>query len=166
MWIVVKYKKKEFSYLKHDFKKVLQTSPTIFRPKIKYQKFIGNKVKYLENDILEDYVFCYHKKFNNLEILSNLKNLRGLKYLLKNSKDSQEEILSFINYCKINQGEDGFLKQSFFGFSNINKGVFISGPFTNMIFKVIQNQKNKLKILIGNVTTTITKNSEYLYRSI
>tara|TARA_Y100001970_G_scaffold284225_1_gene401138 strand:- start:740 stop:1240 length:501 start_codon:yes stop_codon:yes gene_type:complete len=166
MWIVIKYKKRELDFMKHDFKKILGALPVIFIPKIKYQKLIGNKVRFLEKEVLEDYLICYHEKFSNSKILTILKNLRGLKSLLNNSKDSQNEIVSFINYCKTNQGADGYLKQSFFGFNNINKGIFVSGPFTNMIFKVIENQKNKLKILIGNVTTTITKSSNYLYRSI
>ena len=48
----------------------------------------------------------------------------------------------------------------------MKKGMFLSGPFTNMIFSVIENQKNKIKVLIGKVTTTVTKNSNYLFRPI
>ena len=40
MWIVLKYKKKEFSFLKQDFRKILGDLPLIFRPKFKYQKLI------------------------------------------------------------------------------------------------------------------------------
>ena len=40
---------------------------------------------------------------------------------------------------------------------------FLSGPFTNMIFEIISEQKNKLKILIGNSTATIEK-SKYHYQ--
>ena len=53
-----------------------------------------------------------------------------------------------------------------FNFDGIKKGVFLSGPFTNMFFTVINRQKERLKILIGNMTTTITNNSNYLYRPI
>ena len=166
MWVVLKYKKNEFNFLKQDFKKTLGDLPLIFRPKIRYQKLIRNKLKFFENDVLGDYLICYHKKFINVKILSFLKNLRGLKYFLKDSYNNQNEIINFVDYCKNNQGIDGYLKQSFFGYFNIKKGIFLNGPFANIIFNVTENQKNKLKVLIGNVTTTITKNSYNLYRPV
>ena len=167
MWVVLKYKKSEFNLLKRDFKRVLEDVPLIFRPKIKYQKLIKNKLQFLENDILGDYLICYHEKFKNTEIISTLKNLRGLKYFLNNPNNNQIAIINFINYCKKNQDADGYLKPSFFAFSNMTKGKFLNGPFTNMIFSVIENQKDKLKVLIGNLKTTIKKeNSNYLYCSV
>jgi len=164
MWIVIKYKKKEFNFLKKDFRKILGDLPLIFKPKIKYEKFIKNKLHLLEKDILGDYLICYHKKFQEVGMLPILRNLRGLKYFLIDSKINQKEILNFIDYCKKNEDVDGYLKQSFFDFSNIEKGIFLSGPFTNMIFNVIENQGHYLKVLVGKITTTITKNSNYLYR--
>ena len=166
MWIVLKYKKKEFSFLKQDFRKILGDLPLFFRPKYEYQKLVKNKVQFLEKDILDDYLICYHKKFQNTNMLTFLKNLKGLKYFLVDSKINQREIISFIAYCKKNQDLNGYIKQSFFEFSNMKKGIFLSGPFTNMIFNVIRNQRNKLKVLIGKVTTTITKNSNYLFRPV
>ena len=166
MWIILKYKKNEFNFLKRDFSEILGDVPLIFKPKIKYQKLIRNKLHFLENDILGDYLICYHKQFKDINILGILKNSKGLKYFLKGSHCNQDEIINFIDYCKKNQGADGCLTQSFFELTNMKKGMFLSGPFTNMIFSVIEKQKDKLKVLIGNVTTTITKNSNYLYRSI
>ena len=46
-----------------------------------------------------------------------------------------------------------------------NRGQFISGPFTNMMFEIIEKQKNKLKVVIDNIVTTISDN-KYLYRPI
>ena len=163
MWVVLKYKKKEFNFLKNDFTQKLGELPIIFRPKIRYQKLIRNKMKFFEKDILDDYLICFHKKFSNAKILEILKNSRGLKYFLIDSQTNQKEIVHFINHCKNNQGPDGYIQQSFFNFSNITKGIFLNGPFANIVFNVIENQKNKLKILIGNATTIIKKNSEYLY---
>ena len=48
----------------------------------------------------------------------------------------------------------------------MKEGIFLNGPFTNMIFNVIENQKDKLKVLIGKVTTTIKKNSKYLSKKL
>jgi len=166
MWIVLKYKRKEFGLLKQDFRKILGDLPLFFRPKYEYQKLVKNKVRLLEKDILEDYLICYHEKFQNINTLTILKNSRGLKYFLAESKTDQREIISFIDYCKKNQDLGGYVKQSFFEFQNMKRGMFLSGPFTNMIFNVIENQRNKLKVLIGKVTTTITKNSNYLFRPV
>ena len=166
MWIVIKYKRNEFNFLKKGLTETLGNLPIIFRPKVKFQKLIKNKIQYIENDILEDYLLCYDGKFTKNNILNHLKNLKGLKYILGNSRNSQNEIVNFIEYCKSNQGIDGYIKQSFFNFDEIKKGVFLSGPFTNMFFTVINRQKNRLKILIGNMTTTISNNSNYLYRPI
>ena len=166
MWAVLKYKKNELNFLKNDLKRTLGNLPIIFVPKIKYQVLIKNKIKFKEKDILEDYLICYHKEFSNKNLYGILKNLRGLKYFLQNFQNNQKEIINFIDYCKNNQGKDGYIKQSFFDFSNITKGMFVTGPFANMIFNVIEKQKNKLKILVGNMTTTVTKNSNYLYRQV
>jgi len=43
------------------------------------------------------------------------------------------------------------------------KAKFISGPFTNIMFEILKKQKNNLKIIVGNVVTTISDNSNYLY---
>ena len=166
MWIVLKYKKQEFNFLKKDFRKTLGDLPLIFKPKIKYEKFIRNKLHLLEKDILGDYLICYHKKFQDANMLAILKNLRGLKYFLSDSKINQKEIISFIEYWKKNQDSKGYIKQTFFDFSTVKKGIFLNGPFTNMLFSIIENQGSKLRVLIGKVTTTITKNSNYLFRPV
>ena len=166
MWIVLKYKRKEFGLLKQDFRKILGDLPLFFRPKYEYQKLVKNKVRFLEKDILEDYLICYHEKFQNINMLTILKNSKGLKYFLADSKTDQREIISFIDYCKKNQDLNGYIKQSFFEFQNMKRGIFLSGPFTNMIFSVIENQRNKFKVLIGKATMTITKNSNYLFRPV
>ena len=82
------------------------------------------------------------------------------------TENNQKEISEFISYCKKHQDSNGYLNQDFFNFSEIKKGIFLSGPFTNLMFEVIGGQKEKLKILIGNITTTITKKNYYLYRSV
>ena len=46
------------------------------------------------------------------------------------------------------------------------KAKFISGPFTNMMFEILEKQKSKLKIIVGNIVTTISDNTNYLYRSV
>ena len=166
MWVVLKYKNNELNFLKEDLKKKLGEPPQIYQPKIKLQKLIKNRIKFLERNLLEDYIFCYHKKFCDKKLFSLLNNSRGLKYFLKNCHSDQNEIINFIHSCKKNENADGYIKQEFFNFTNFTKGIFIDGPFTNLIFNVIQNQSKRLKALIGNVKITIRKDSGFLYRPI
>ena len=74
------------------------------------------------------------------------------------------EIIKFINHCKSFENKDGYLTQSFFKKIILKKAQFVSGPFTNMIFEILEKQKNKLKIIVGNVVMTVSDNSNYLYR--
>ena len=164
MWVILKIKKKEFSILKESFLKVLGEDVQFYLPKIKIQKFKKNKVKNYETQILGDYLFCYHEKLKNLSFLQSLKNTRGLKYFLENSIYNQNQIKSFIDKCKENEKE-GFISQTFFSKIINQKAIFISGPFINMIFKIVSEHKNKLKIIIGDLKTTIDKNAGYLYQS-
>ena len=164
MWVILKIKNKEFSILKESFLKVLGKDVKFYLPKIKIQKFKKNKVKNYETQILGDYLFCYHGKLKNLSFLQSLKNTRGLKYFLENSIYNQNQIKSFIDKCKKNEKE-GFISQTFFNTIVNQKAIFISGPFANMIFKIVSEHKNKLKIIIGDLKTTIDKNAGYLYQS-
>ena len=70
MWIVIKYKRNEFNFLKKGLTETLGNLPIIFRPKVKFQKLIKNKIQYIENDILEDYLLCYDGKFTKNNILN------------------------------------------------------------------------------------------------
>ena len=64
------------------------------------------------------------------------------------------------------ENSKGYLTPNFFKFMTIKKAIFISGPFTNMMFEIIEKQKNKLKILINNIVTTVSDKQNYLYRPI
>ena len=41
---------------------------------------------------------------------------------------------------------------------------FTSGPFANLIFKLIQKNKKDLRVLIGKVTTTIDIKNNYNFQ--
>ena len=115
---------------------------------------------------MEGYIFCYHNSFKKGNILSEVQFIKGLQYFLKGYCENQKEIKKFIEYCKSFENEDGYLKPSFFNKMVKDKAQFISGPFTNMMFEIIERQKKKLKVLIGNVITTISDSTNYLYRPI
>ena len=52
MWVIIKYKSKEFETLKDSFYKVLGEMPEFYSPKYKYQKYVNNKLKQFETKIL------------------------------------------------------------------------------------------------------------------
>jgi len=166
MWIIAKYKQNEFNILKDAFIKTLGDNLDFYIPKIKYQKIINNKIRTFEKSILEDYLICYHPKFESLQTLNKLKYTRGLNFFLNGFKQNQNQIFNFVKHCKKYENKEGFITKEFFDEINSKKGKFITGPFAEIMFQVLSRQKNSLKILIGNIKTTISKNTLYLYRPI
>tara|TARA_B100000700_G_scaffold318858_1_gene412879 strand:- start:760 stop:1260 length:501 start_codon:yes stop_codon:yes gene_type:complete len=166
MWIIAKYKQNEFKILQDEFFKVLGNNLKFYIPKIKYEKIVNNKIRIVQKSILEDYLICYHPEFKFSQTLQKLKYTKGLNFFLNGFKENQNQIQNFVNNCKKYENKDGFITKEFFNDINSTKCKFISGPFTEMIFHILSRQKNSLKILIGNIKTTISKNSLYLYRPI
>ena len=164
MWVVAKIKIKELKIFEKNFIEKAGKDVQFYYPKIKYYKYFGNKVKKIEKFVLENYIFCYHPNFSKSTFISNFKFLKGLDYFLDGYYQNQNEILKFIKYCKSFENNKGYLAQNFFKTIIKKKAKFISGPFTNIIFKVLEKQKNRLKIVLGNITTTISHNTDYLYR--
>ena len=113
-----------------------------------------------------DYLFCFHENFKNTKLIQQLGFIRGLNFFLDGYKLNQDPIIKFINYCKSFESKDGFIKPSFFEKLISRKAKFISGPFTNMFFDIIEKQKNKLKVIVGNIVTTVPYNKNYLYRPV
>jgi|TARA_Y100000294_G_scaffold156118_1_gene156805 hypothetical protein len=166
VWIVAKYKRKEFEILKESFFKILGEMPEFYNPKIKYARYIKNKLKIFEKNILDDYLICRHNKFNDHTLINALKSSPGLAYFLQGYEFNQKDLCKFVQFCKIHEDKNGFLKQDFFEIKK-NKAKFVSGPFTQMIFDIIEEKRTKLKILINNMNITISKgSSNLLYRYI
>ena len=109
-----------------------------------------------------NYLFCFHKSFENQQTINKLKFVKGLKYFLGGFIQSQDEIKKFIKKCKDFENKEGYLSENFFELYINSRYKFSSGPFVEMIFKIIDLQKNKINILLGNMKTTIKKN-EFLF---
>ena len=165
MWVILKFDKKNLSLLKKDFLKNLGNDVKFYTPKLKLQKKIKNKLQNIESFLLGDYLLCFHKSFENKDIINSLKYTKWLKYFLNNFKETQEEIKNFIKKCKSNEDEHGFIKQCFFEFKENGIFQFLTGPFINSKFKIVDRQNSKLKILIGRFTTTVSKEN-YLFRPV
>ena len=165
MWVVAKYKPKELEILKQSFSKIIGDMPEFYIPKIKQEYYINNKLKTLKKNILSNYIICKHDKFKKLKFLNILNNSRGLVHLLKNSNLNQKSIENFVKFCKSHEDSSGFLRQTFFEITKSTKAKFISGPLTQMIFNIIEDEGNKLKVLLNNVNVTISKESSNLLYS-
>ena len=103
MWIIAKYKPREFEFLKKSFFKILGEMPEFYNPKVKYERYIKNKLKVFEKNILDDYIICKHDKFNDRTLITALKNSRGLTYFLNGCELNQKELYNFIKFCKLLQ---------------------------------------------------------------
>ena len=159
MWIIAKINSKELSVFKSELN-------LEFENKVKYyfhKFFIKNKKTNITKNILGNYIFCFHEKFKDLKNLLVLKYIKGLDYFLTNSKNSQIEILDFINLCKKNENSTGYLKQDFFKNLVCKRGKFINSPLASLVFEIIKSNKNNLEILLGNKQIKISKNSDILY---
>ena len=166
MWIVAKYKINEINSLKKSFREILGNDPEFYFPKIKYNQVIKKKFRIVKKSVLGDYFMCFHPQFKNTNVLNILKFTRGLKCILEGFHNNQNEISSFINRCKKFEDDNGYLKQIFFDKENFVRGKFISGPFTNLVFDILSKEAGKIEILIGKYKTTLSKNSNFLYRPI
>jgi len=146
MWVVAKYDKKK-----------LDDDIIIYNPKVRIEKLYRKKLISEEFNILGDYVFCFNPKFKNQKIINELKFTSGLKYFLNGFYKSQNEIKEFIKKCKKSENNEGYISADFFNIETNKKYKFNNGPFLNLIFHVLEIQKTKFKILIGDKITTIRK---------
>ena len=60
------------------------------------------------------------------------------------------------------ENEKGYIKQNFYDLEINEYYKFSTGPFTDKIFKIIELQKKKINILMGNLKTKINK-KEFLF---
>ena len=157
MWIVAKYDKKKANFFLDDLKKKLKDEVVIYNPKVKIEKFYKKKLISKEFNILGDYIFCFNPKFANQKILDNLQFTKGLKYFLSGFYKSQKEIKDFIKKCKKSENENGFISADFFDIELNKKYKFNNGPLLNLIFQVVEIQKTKFKVIMGDKIATIEK---------
>ena len=92
MWAIIKFDKKNLEFLKKNINKKLGNEVEFYLPKLFIQKYKNNKLVGREFNLLGDYLFFFHKKLGNKEILNTLQFTRGLKYFLEGFSGSQNEI--------------------------------------------------------------------------
>ncbi len=154
--------KKKLNIFKTDLTKKIGNNFVIYYPKVSIQKKIVKKYQHKDFSLLGDYIFCSHRKFADLTFLQNLKYIKGLKYFLDGHVQSQVDIIKFIEKCKSQENESGYLSQNFYNLILNSSYEFKSGIFSNKIFKLIDMQKNKLKILINDIKVDIKNKKDFL----
>ena len=165
MWTIIKFEKKNLSFLKSDLEKKLGTDCKFYIPKLLFKRYKKNKWEKKVFNLLGDYLFCFNEKFNDSRVIKTINYIRGLKYVLQGFNQSQCEIKEFIEKCKISEDSEGYISEQFYDLKINSNYKFFSGPFTNSIFKILQLQKNKIRILMGNFKTTIKK-KDFLFQPI
>ena len=86
----------------------------IYSPKFLIQKFHKNKLKTKEIELLGEYFFCFHKKFENPTIINSLKIYKRVKIFSKWFFTIPRRYKKFISRCKESENDKGYLTQSFF----------------------------------------------------
>ena len=163
MWAILKINNNKYKMLTKSLNAELKSKAIFYFPKVIIQKIKLNKKKSTQCSVLGNYIFCYHDSFENPKNIEKLKFTHGLKYFLKDYNNYQKDITEFINYCKNNENTEGFLNSKFFFENTSARGKFLNGPFSNMFFDIIEKEKQKLKIIVGNINVSLSKNSKYSY---
>ena len=83
MWTIIKVDLKNLEFLKKELKKKIGNDVKIYSPKFLIQKYKKNKLIGKELNLLGDYLFCHHIKFESLHqnLMKILMNLAKKDYL-------------------------------------------------------------------------------------
>ena len=92
MWIVAKIKTEQSSIFKQQLKSKLDDQVVYYEAKIFHER----KNLKIEKNILGNYIFCFHKKFQDNRNLTKIRYTKGLKYFLSGYQITQSEIQTFI----------------------------------------------------------------------
>lgn len=165
MWTVIKFDKKRITLLKKDLREKIDSKFKIYIPRVGLLNRKHNQIVRKEINLLGDYLFCFSENFKNKHILNKLNYINGTKYFLGGFKECQESITNFIDNCKNSEDKNGFVTFDFFKLKKNSNYQFSSGILDKYIFELLEFNKNKIKILIGNLKTTINKKN-HLFKPI
>jgi len=151
MWTIIKIDLKKLNTFNQDIKKKMGDDVRIYFPKVK----ISNRTL----PLIGDYIFCFHNEFKDSNFINKLKFTKGLKYFLNGHIESQSQIEYFINKCKSLENDKGFLSKNICELIPNSMYQFKTGLLKNEIFKLLEIQKNKIKILINDVKFKVNSNN-------
>lgn len=162
MWIVAKVKPNSEKIFIQELKNKIGAKANIYLPKILLSNNYKKKSYY--KNILGNYVLCKSDSFKNVNILKKLTFTKGLNYFLIGSDKDSNEINKFVNLCRKNENENGFISNSFF-FDKIKKhSKIVTGPFKNILLDIIKIKNKKLIGITGDIKFVINnKCKNYCY---
>lgn len=126
------------------------------------KSFKKKKIVSKSTPLIGEFFFCFHKSFKEKNFTNFLNSIRGLKYFINGYKNYQSELIKFIDKCKKVENKDGLIEENLCNIYLNRTYKFISGPFKDSIFKIIDFKKNNLNILLGNTKVALNKNN-YLF---
>ena len=166
MWLVAKIKKKEFEIFKQDLNQKLKSNLKFYQPKFLKEIKKNNKTLQKEVPLINNYIFIYHPDFSKTELINFLSFTKVLDYFLKKSLFNQIQISNFIKSCKNFEDDKGYIKPNFFKSLINSKAKFLSGPFVNKVFQVIEKKENFIRIILNDLELKLTDKAKYLYQPI
>ena len=166
MWLVAKIKKKEFEIFKQNLNQKLKANLKFYQPKFLKIILKKNKITRKEVPIISNYIFIFHPDFSKIELVNFLSFTKGLDYFLKSSLFNQIQISDFIKSCKNFEDDRGYIKPNFFKSLVNYKAKFLTGPFANKVFQVIEKKENFIKIILNDLELKLTDKAKYLYQPI
>ena len=163
MWVVLKIKKySELDIIRKSLTDLFGSSPKLCNPKVKTKNISSKKNTIRDTFLLEKYILIHHNKLSNQFYLNKIRYIRGIDYCLQGFKSCQNEIYKFVQKCEKNQDTSGYVNSDFF---NLSEGMdirFSKGPFVNFVSKIVEIQKKKLKMLVGNYSIYLEKKENCL----
>lgn len=165
MWIIIKIDKKKLYFFKNELKKRIDKDTVFYSPKLQVSKFKKNRLCNKEINLLGEYIFCFNKNFSKKSIFNIFKYTKGLKDILKGHLYAQNEIKDFITKCKNLENDKGYITENINQIYENLEYRFSSGPLTNKIFKLVEIQKNKIQILLGDLKLSVNRNNTLFHRT-
>ena len=159
MWVVANIKNNEFQFFKKSLNEKIK-NVEIYAPK--YECTNKSRKKKFFKFILNSYVFIKSNNFDNDTIVYKLKFIKGLNYLLDGYKNNQNQIKSFIDYCRKNEDSKGNLNQNFFFSLSHSTYKFASGPFTNFVLSLLNIKKNNIKAECNGKSISFKSDMQFL----
>lgn len=162
MWVVAKIKPNYENIFIKELRNKIGEKTNIYLPKILLSNNYKKKNYY--KNILGNYILCKSDLFKNSDILKKLNFVKGLNYFLIGTDKDSNEINKFVNLCRDNENEHGFISNSFF-FDKINKhSKIVTGPFKNILIEIIKIKNKKLIGITGDIKFVINnKCKNYCY---
>jgi hypothetical protein len=164
MWLIAKFKKNELMTLKNNLENKLESKITLYQPKFLTEFFKNNKKISREIPLIGNYVFIFHSKFSQKNLINFLSTTKGLEYFLGKSSINQIQINKFIELCKSFEDIKGNIKPTFFKNLLNYKAQFLSGPFVNKVFQVLEKNENYMRIILNDIEIKLSDKAKYLYR--